>query len=383
VTRTIKTKTLIKYEKEFAELVGTKYARATCLGRQALAVLLKAAGIQTGDKVGICSFTCLSVIEAVKVCGGVPIFLDTDESLCINPDEIIRHGPNQLKVVVLQHTFGNPGKFDRLLKACEENGAIVIEDCAHALGCYWDGKPLGSFGVGSIYSFQWGKPVTTGQGGMLTVNSDVFRDRVDSIIRPYAVPQSVKSSFILQGERMAFNMLHPHDYDLKLRHLCKKIKCFLPQHDYALPERWDFEKGYVVLPGEAMARAGLKNLKKWPQTLKEKKEAMALIADTIALKAFCKVWVSPQAEVIFQRYPFIINNKDDIILDSIRNNLDISGWYNTPVHPLKGEQLRAMGYTMGSCPNTELLFKTLVHVPINVNFVKAFDKYLSVLAKMR
>lgn len=364
-------------------MVGAKHARATCLGRQALAVLLKAAGIQTGDKVGICSFTCLSVVESVKVCGSTPIFLDTDESLCIDPNEIIRYGSQQLKVVVLQHTFGNPGKFDQLLDACEKVGAIVIEDCAHTLGSYWDGKPLGSFGVGATYSFQWGKPVTTGQGGFLTVNSDDLINKVDSIMKSYAMPQSFKNAFILQCQRMAFNMLHPHDYDLKLRHLYKKIKGFLPENNNILPNQWKFEKGYVVLPSNATIKAGIENIKRWPHILKDKKEAMALVADKIVPKAFCNIWVSPRANITFQRYPFIINNKEEIIRASIENNLDIAGWYDTPAHPLRGEQLKAIGYVTGSCPNTEKLFKTLVHIPINVNLKKVFNKYLSVMSGMR
>ena len=373
---------LQEYQQSFADLVGAKYARGTCLGRQALAVLLKAVGLEAGDKVGICSFTCLSVVESVRVCGGVPVFLDTDESLSIDPASILRYGSDRLKVVVLQHTFGNPGKLDDLLAACKKVDAIIIEDCAHTLGSYWDEMPLGGFGVGATYSFQWGKPVTTGQGGMLTVNSKDLLDKVEAVIESYAVPMSFKNSSLLRSERIVFNLLHPHDYDLRLRHFFKKVKRALPEREQELPD-WKFERGYVVLPDSSTSRAGLKNIRTWPKVLKEKKEAMTLISENIADKAFRNIWVSPWADVTFQRYPFIVNNKEEIIAASVKNNLDIAGWYNTPVHPLSGEQLKAVGYDRGSCPHSEELFRTLVHVPVNVNFSHAFSKYERILSKMR
>ncbi len=78
-----------------------------------------------------------------------------------------------------------------------------------------------------------------------------------------------------------------------------------------------------------------------------------------------------------------MKNKEEIIAASVKNNLDIAGWYNTPVHSLSGKQLKAVGYEEGSCPHSEELFRTLVHVPVNVNFTRAFSKYSSVLSKMR
>ena len=171
-----------EYEIAFNKYVGAVGTRAFGLGRHALATLLKALEVHEGDKVGVCSFTCLSVIEAIKVCGATPVYLDVDEHLCIDPQEILRQEPGALKVVILQHTFGNPGQLEQLLVTCDRIGARVVEDCAHSLGCSWNDKQLGQWGEGAIYSFQWGKPYTTGQGGMLTVNSTHLLDKVDQQI---------------------------------------------------------------------------------------------------------------------------------------------------------------------------------------------------------
>ena len=154
-----------EYEDAFSKEVGAVGTRAFGLGRQALVILMKALDVDTGDKIGVCSYTCLSVAEAVKVCGAIPVYLDVDEYLCIDPREILRHEHGSLKVVILQHTFGIPGRLDQLLSACKKIGVRVIEDSAHAFGCRWQNEPLGSFGDGAIYCSQWGKPYSTGQGG--------------------------------------------------------------------------------------------------------------------------------------------------------------------------------------------------------------------------
>ena len=109
-----------EYEEVFCELVGAAGARAFGLGRQALVILLKALGVETGDRVGVCGYTCLSVAEAVKVCGATPIYLDVDKHLCIEPEEILRQEYGSLKIVILQHTFGIPGRLEALLSACDK-----------------------------------------------------------------------------------------------------------------------------------------------------------------------------------------------------------------------------------------------------------------------
>jgi len=207
-----------RYEDKFCQLVDAAGARAFGLGRHALVILLKTLDVHEGDKVGVCSFTCLSVIEAIKVCGATPVYLDVDEHLCIAPQEILRQEPGVLKVVILQHTFGNPGQLEQLLAACDRIGARVVEDCAHSLGCSWNDKQLGQWGEGAIYSFQWGKPYTTGQGGMLTVNSTQLLDRVDQQILESATATSVKSELILEFERHVYSILGKSRLEVCLRH---------------------------------------------------------------------------------------------------------------------------------------------------------------------
>ena len=216
-----------KYEEEFCKSVDAQGARAFGRGRHALVILLKALGVKEGDKIGLCSFTCLSVVEAVKVCGAIPVYLDVDEYLCIDPQEILIQDNGSLKAVILQHTFGNPGRLEELLTACGKIGAKVVEDCAHSLGCSWNSKKLGKFGEGAIYSFQWGKPYTTGQGGMLTVNSRQLLDKVDRQIEASAAPASIKSELVLACQRRVFAILSRTKLECHLRYSYSRLRNML------------------------------------------------------------------------------------------------------------------------------------------------------------
>lgn len=352
------------YQDEFNSLVGTKAARACVLGRQAFMILLKSIGVKEGDKIGVCSFTCLSVVEAVKTVGAVPVYLDTDETLCISPDEILKHKPGSLKVVILQHTFGNPGKLDCLLTACSEILAEVIEDCAHSLGCMWQGKQLGQFGAGAIYSFQWGKPYSTGQGGMLTVNSKSLVTTVDHEISRWAVPVSEESDFALELQRRIYSIVNKTGFESYLKYLYFKLRDKgIVKGSFHFSGEFQLYKGYAKLAGERMAAAGLKQLQQWPKLQKIRRENTAMIKDRF-VKAGLPLWpIQKDADSTMLRYPILSEHKKEILKAARRENLDIAGWYNSPVHPLENADLDKVGYKIGSCPNSELLIEKLLHIP--------------------
>jgi len=371
-----------EYEEAFQKQVGAVGARAFGLGRQAMVVLLKALEVGAGDRVGVCSFTCLSVPEAVKVCGATPVYLDLDEYLCIEPGQILRQRPGSLKVVILQHTFGVPGRLDELLSACKEIGAKVIEDCAHSLGCSWKDKPLGSFGEGAIYSFQWGKPYTTGQGGMLTVNSAELLHKVDKQIDEVSQEMSLKDDIVLACQRIVYSKLRALRLDYIARLLYSRLRDKglikgIVTHD----SDFSFYPGYVRFAGNLMSKAGLRQLRNWPKMQQIRRENTELIKDCLS-KAALPLWPVPsEAEVTMLRYPVLVSNKDEILTKARKATLDIAGWYLTPVHPLQNNDLAKVDYQPGSCTRAEEMIKRLIHLPtglwLNRRTLKAMVRTIS------
>lgn len=353
-----------KYEGVFCELVGALGSRAFGLGRHALVILLKALGVNQGDSIGVCSFTCLSVAEAVKVCGAIPIYLDVDEYLCIDPQEILRQEAGSLKVVILQHTFGSPGRLEQLLAACSTIGAKVVEDCAHSLGCSWNGKELGKFGEGAIYSFQWGKPYTTGQGGMLTVSSKQLLYKVDQQIEQSAVAASKKSELVLACQRRAYSILGRARLEAYLRYHYSRLRNMrLTKGNSLLKGSFHFYPGYIRLAGELAAKAGVKQIESWPRLQQIRQQNTAMIEEYFS-EAGLPLWPKPdQADITMLRYPLLVRKKSEIVDQAGKKGLDVAGWYTSPVHPLQGDDLVKVGYRAGSCRRAEGTIEQLVHLP--------------------
>jgi perosamine synthetase len=349
------------YETAFARQIGASAARAFALGRHGLFALLQALHIGRGDAVGVCSYTCLSVIEAVLASGAHPVYLDVDDSLCIDPRQISARGPGALRAVILQHTFGVPGELDELLAACRTMGAHVIEDCAHALGCAWHGKPLGSFGAGAIYSSEWGKPFSTGQGGVLALPSDHLLAEVDAWIGRSSGPTRRLGEIMLAVERGLYPLLGFGRYSGYVRLACETVRRPLLAHGKApKPEALSVP---VMRMGERTAACGLNRLDQWPALQALRRNNTALIARRLRdLGQRAWPW-SSAAEVTLLRYPVPTPEPERVIRTARRKRLDLSGWYRSPVHPLQGEALRAVGYEPGSCPHVEQMIPNLVYLP--------------------
>lgn len=354
-----------KYEAVFSEMAGATGARAFGLGRQAIVILLKALGVKDGDKIGVCSFTCLSVAEAVKVCGAIPVYLDVDEHLCIDPKEILRQEAGALKVVILQHTFGIPGRLGELLSACRKIGAKVIEDCAHSLGCSWKGVPLGKFGEGAIYSFQWGKPYSTGQGGMLTVNSQSIQEKVDSEIKKWALPMLLKTDIVLECQRRIYSIFSNSKLEGWLKYFYFKLRDvgLVKSGSFKLDCDFSFFRGYIRFAGEMTAKAGLKQLENWPKLKQIRQQNTEMIEEHLR-RVGLGLWPKPdEADVTMLRYPVVTRHKSKVIEQARNQKLDISGWYMSPIHPLQGNNLAKVDYNCGSCPKAEDMIKRLVYLP--------------------
>ncbi len=349
-----------EYEEAFSRFADAPAARSFALGRHALFILLKALDVHPGDKVGVCAFTCLAVVEAVKVCGAVPVYLDIDEHLCIDPQEILIQDAGSLKAVVLQHTFGNPGRFEQLLAACNKIGAKIVEDCAHSTDCSWGDKKLGKFGEGAV------RP-----GGVLTVNSTALLEKVDRQIERFAAPASQKSDFILACLRRAYHPFSNSRLDCYLGYNYSRLRSLLRFRGKSfLKAGFPACDGYVRLAGETKAKAALKQLKNWPRLQQLRLQNTAMIEESFS-NAGLSLWPrEPQANITLMRYPLRVYKKWEIVHRAGVRGLDIAGWYSSPVHPLAAFDLAKVDYRQGSCPRAESTIERLVHLPTNESLNK-------------
>jgi dTDP-4-amino-4,6-dideoxygalactose transaminase len=170
------------FESEFAEHLGAKHVLALSSCTAALHLACIAAGVEPGDEVIVPSMTFVATANAVRYCGGRPVFCDLvgGEGNDLNMDTELVESliTERTKAVIPVHWAGYPVRINALTEICQRRGLTLIEDCAHAPWADFDGKQLGTFGIAGCFSFFPNKVLGVGEGGALCTNSDEVAERV-------------------------------------------------------------------------------------------------------------------------------------------------------------------------------------------------------------
>lgn len=162
-----------RFEQAFAATVGRKHGIACANGSGALDIAVAAAGIGPGDEVIMPSFTIISPAASVVRAGGVPVLVDSD-AVTWNMDvgQIEARVTPHTKAILVVHIYGLPVDMNPVLEIARRHGLTVIEDAAEMHGQTYRGRPCGSFGSMSTFSFYPNKHVTCGEGGMVVTDDD-------------------------------------------------------------------------------------------------------------------------------------------------------------------------------------------------------------------
>lgn len=162
---------LDRFEEEFAELCGTRYALACSNGTTALHLSLLGLGLRPGDEVIVPSMTYIATANAVRYCGAEPVFVDIDpETWCISPEAIERAVTPRTRGIIGVHLMGHPADMDAINEVAAINGLWVVEDAAEAHFARYKGRPVGGLSTVATFSFFGNKIITCGEGGAVTLN---------------------------------------------------------------------------------------------------------------------------------------------------------------------------------------------------------------------
>jgi dTDP-4-amino-4,6-dideoxygalactose transaminase len=157
-------------ERLACEKIGCRYAVGLSAGTAALHMAVKLAGVKPGDRVFCSDMTFDATVNPVVYEGGIPVFIDTEYDTW-NMDPVSLEKAFELypevKVVVVAHLYGTPGKVDEIREICKRHGAVIIEDAAESLGATYKGVQTGTFGDYNAISFNGNKIITGSSGGML------------------------------------------------------------------------------------------------------------------------------------------------------------------------------------------------------------------------
>ena len=171
-----------KFEKNFSHFVNRKYSVAVSSGTAALEIAIKALSIKENDEVLIPDFTIISNALAVVRQRAKPILIDCDlKDWNIKIEDIEKKISKKTKAIIVTHIYSFPNKMDKIIKICNKYNLYIIEDAAEVLGSRYKNRMCGSFGDISTFSFYANKQITTGEGGMLSMNNPKIYKKCKSL----------------------------------------------------------------------------------------------------------------------------------------------------------------------------------------------------------
>jgi 8-amino-3,8-dideoxy-alpha-D-manno-octulosonate transaminase len=163
-------------EQEICKTFGSKYAQLTSSGTSALTTAMAALGIGYGDEIIMPTFTFVASFECVLSVGAIPVLVDVDETLTLNPEAVRKSITSKTKAVMPVHMCGSMADVDALKAICKEHNLILLEDACQSIGASYKGKFLGTIGDAGTFSFDFVKIMTCGEGGAVMTNTEeVFK----------------------------------------------------------------------------------------------------------------------------------------------------------------------------------------------------------------
>lgn len=166
-------------EKELQNTFQSKHVQLVSSGTAAVSVALASAGVGAGDEVIMPAFTFVASFEAIMMLGAIPVLVDVDDTLCLNPEAIENAITPKTKAIMVVQMCGSMANMDAIQQVANKHKLLVVEDACQAIGGTYKGKPLGSIGDLGCFSFDFVKTITCGEGGAVITNNEEYYVNAD------------------------------------------------------------------------------------------------------------------------------------------------------------------------------------------------------------
>jgi dTDP-4-amino-4,6-dideoxygalactose transaminase len=198
---------VVAFERDFAEYIGSKHALAVNSATSGLHLALESAGIREGDLVITTPYTFTATAEVIRYLGADPVFVDVDPTTFLIDSDCLKDfcrrnctfreghifhqvSGRRVSAVIPVHVAGLPCNMDAIESIAESNGLEIVEDAAHALPTFYKGRRIGAENNLCVFSFYATKPLTTGEGGIITTNDDRIVKRI-RMMRSHGITHDV------------------------------------------------------------------------------------------------------------------------------------------------------------------------------------------------
>ncbi|MCC1484237.1 DegT/DnrJ/EryC1/StrS family aminotransferase [Winogradskyella immobilis] len=166
-------------ESKLKNTFQSQYVQLVSSGTAAVSVALASAGVGAGDEVIMPTFTFVASFEAIMMLGAIPVLVDIDSTLALDPKAVESAITEKTKAVMVVQMCGSMGDMVALQNVCNKHNLLLIEDACQAIGGLYNGKPLGSIGDLGCFSFDFVKTITCGEGGAVITNNETYYTNAD------------------------------------------------------------------------------------------------------------------------------------------------------------------------------------------------------------
>ena len=166
-------------ENQLEEQLQVKHAQLVSSGTAAVSVALAVAGIGAGDEVIMPTFTFVASFEAIVMTGAIPVLVDIDDTLTLDPKAVEAAITSKTKAVMPVHMCGSMANLEALQSICKKHNLLLLEDSSQATGARYKGKALGTIGDLGCLSLDFVKIITCGEGGAVLTNNDKYAQFAD------------------------------------------------------------------------------------------------------------------------------------------------------------------------------------------------------------
>lgn len=335
-------------------------------GRVGLFALLKAAGLVPGDEVVVPGFTCIVVPNAVLYARGVPVYADIDpRTFNVTVETIEPLLSARTRAVIVQSTFGLSADLDPIMALAERRGLLVIEDCAHALGGEYRGRPNGTIAHAAFFSSQWSKPVSTGLGGIVfSRRADLSRElarRVESMAVPGFLEQVSLTAQLICRPLADSRLLH---YPLVetyrwLTQVSGLVSVGSASHEELVSVQIPsaFEKRMSAMQRRRWHR-GLQDL---PDVIRRRRATAARYDEYLAGTSIQAPARPDYATHAMLRYAIRVPDRESVERRARERRVPLGDWFRSPLHPNTGD-LNPWHYRWGQCPVAERVCTEIVNL---------------------
>ncbi len=351
-------------EEMFRSRFGQEYQVMSFLtGRAGWWAILSCLNLEQGDEVLIPAFTCVAVVNPIRWLGLTPVFVDVDNNFHLDLEDARQKTTAKTKVLLAQHTFGQPADMRAYQAFADEHNLTLIEDCAHALGGTFDGQVLGTFGAAAFFSFGRDKSISAGTGGMVIAKDPELAQRLRDIQRHQPTPSAWEAIqyilYILSIEAL-YVLYAVHPIVGKFFHKVLLATGFIKTANSPQEKQGQYDPHVLQQWHPILAWLAGRQL----QVVDEFNAHRLQIAHVYTQQLSGTTFVLPTLVEggVCLRYAILSESPDRLRQHAAQQHLVLGDWYDQPIGPRQVD-LAGIGYESGSCPNAERLSRMVVNLP--------------------